>query len=267
MSDLVSQVSSTISGLQREFNVIAHNLANVGTVGYKRRCNPSAVSSGPNCTFSKSLIAQGVGTQSRCTSGEVDLESVFDFTQGSLVETGRSLDFALVGKGFFVIETPNGPLYTRNGMFRIDQNGQIVDSAGRIVAGESGPITIPPDVGPSQIGVASDGRISGGGPDAWVGIGKFRLVDFEKDDEKELLAAGMNCFQAPRTYFGKRGKVGARESPKNLIVKQGFQEASNVQLVEELVDMIMVSRLYEANMQFVSVKRDTSKSIIDVAMS
>jgi len=255
MSDLVSQVSSTISGLQREFNVIAHNLANVGTVGYKRRCN----------TFSKSLIAQGVGTQAQA-NGEVDLESVFDFTQGSLVETGRSLDFALVGKGFFVIETPNGPLYTRNGMFRIDQNGQIVDSAGRIVAGESGPITIPPDVGPSQIGVASDGRISG--PEASSGsIGKFRLVDFEKDDEKELLAAGMNCFQAPRTYFGKRGKVGARESPKKLIVKQGFQEASNVQLVEELVDMIMVSRLYEANMQFVSVKRDTSKSIIDVAMS
>lgn len=243
MSDLVSQVSSTIGGLQREFNVIAHNLANVGTVGYKRRCN----------TFSKSLIAQGVGTQAQA-NGEVDLESVFDFTQGSLVETGRSLDFALVGKGFFVIETPNGPLYTRNGMFRIDQNGQIVDSAGRIVAGESGPITIPPNVGLSH-GVSSDGSISGGG----ASIGKFRLVDFEKDDEKELLAAGMNCFQAPEDV--------KPESPKNLIVKQGFQEASNVQLVEELVDMIMVSRLYEANMQFVSVKRDTSKSIIDVAMS
>lgn len=244
MSDFVSQVSSTIGGLQREFNVIAHNLANVGTVGYKRRCN----------TFSKSLIAQGVGTQAQA-NGKVDLESVFDFTQGSLVETGRSLDFALVGKGFFVIETPNGPLYTRNGMFRIDQNGQIVDSAGRIVAGESGPITIPPNVGLSQIGVASDGSISGGG----VSIGKFRLVDFDEDDEKELLAAGMNCFQAPADV--------KPESPKNLIVKQGFQEASNVQLVEELVDMIMVSRLYEANMQFVSVKRDTSKSIIDVAMS
>ncbi len=244
MSDLVSQVSSTIGGLQREFHVIAHNLANVGTVGYKRRCN----------TFSKSLIAQGVGTQAQA-NGEVDLQSVFDFTQGSLVETGRSLDFALVGKGFFVIETPNGPLYTRNGMFRKDQNGQIVDSAGRIVAGESGPITIPPNVGPSQIGVASDGRISGGG----ASIGKFRLVDFDEDDEKELLAAGMNCFQAPADA--------KPESAKNLIVKQGFQEASNVQLVEELVDMIMVSRLYEANMQFVSVKRDTSKNIIDVAMS
>jgi len=243
MSDVVSQVSSSLSGLQREFGTIAHNLANVSTAGYKRRCN----------TFSKSLIAQGAGTQAE--SGEaIDLKSVFDFTQGGMRETGRSLDFALVGKGFFVIETPNGPLYTRNGMFRVDQDGQIVDTAGRIVAGESGAITIPPNVSPLEIGVSSDGGISGGG----VAIGKFRLVDFG-EDEKELLPAGINCFQSPADI--------KPESPKNLIVKQGFQENSNVQLVEELVDMIMVSRLYEANMQFISVRRDTSKSIIDVAMS
>jgi len=171
-----------------------------------------------------------------------------------ILKVSYSLDFALVGKGFFVIETPNGPLYTRNGMFRVDQDGQIVDTAGRIVAGESGAITIPPNVSPLEIGVSSDGGISGGG----VAIGKFRLVDFG-EDEKELLPAGINCFQSPADI--------KPESPKNLIVKQGFQENSNVQLVEELVDMIMVSRLYEANMQFISVRRDTSKSIIDVAMS
>jgi flagellar basal body rod protein FlgG len=57
------------------------------------------------------------------------------------------------------------------------------------------------------------------------------------------------------------------EAAVNVVVKQGYQESSNVHLVEELVDMMMVSRLYEANMQFVAVKRDTSKSIIDVAMS
>jgi flagellar basal-body rod protein FlgF len=247
MSDIVSQASSSIGGLNREFNIIAHNLANVSTVGYKRRCN----------TFSNSLTAQGAGTQAE-GGGAVDLESVFDFTQGNIIETGRPLDFALVGRGFFVIETPEGPLYTRNGMFRLDQNGQIVDSAGRIVAGEAGPITIPPSVGLSQVGVASDGSISGGADGVRVPIGKFRLVDF-KDDERELLAVGIHCFEAPEDV--------KPQSPENLIVKQGFEESSNVQLVEELVDMIMVSRLYEANMQFVSVKRDTSKSIIDVAMS
>jgi flagellar basal-body rod protein FlgF len=197
-------------------------------------------------------VNQGVGTKTE-TGDEVDLYATLDFSQGSLIETGRSLDFALCGKGFFVIETPDGPLYTRNGMFRLDQNGQIVDSAGRIIAGEAGPISIPPDAGLSQISVSSDGSISAAG----VPAGKFRLVDF-KGTEGELIAAGLNCFHAPETAVP--------QLPENLIVKQGVQEGSNVQLVEELVDMIMVTRLYEANMKFMSVGKDTSESLMNVAM-
>jgi len=242
MSDISTQISSTINGLTREFNVITHNLANVSTVGYKRRCN----------TFSKSLMAQGAGGESG-TGQEADLYTTFDFSQGSFIETGRTLDFALCGKGFFTIETPDGPLYTRNGMFRLDQNGQIVDSAGRIVAGDSGPISIPPEVGLSQIGVSSDGSISAAG----VVVGKFKFVDF-KDNESELVGAGFNSFHAPEDV--------KPESPENLIVKQGFQESSNVQMVEELVDMIMVSRLYEANMKFSSVSSGNSESLMSVAM-
>lgn len=242
MSNITSQISSSLDGLTREFNTIAHNLANVSTVGYKRRCN----------TFSKSLTAQGVGTKAEIGDG-ADLYATFDFSQGSFTETGRSLDFALCGKGFFVIETPDGPLYARNGMFRLDKNGQIVDSAGRIVAGQVGPISIPPDVGLSQISVSSDGSISAAG----AAVGKFKLVDF-KDKQGELIAAGLNCFQAPKTL--------EPQQPENLIVKQGFQESSNVQLVEELVDMIMVTRLYEANMKFMSVGKDMSKSLMNVAM-
>jgi len=243
MSDLVSQVSSTLGGLKQEFNTIAHNLANVETVGYKRRCN----------TFSRVLAAQGAGSNGELNGG-VDIESALDFTQGSLIGTDRPLDFALVGKGFFVVETPEGPLYTRNGMFRLDSNGQMVDTAGRIVAGESGPITIPPNIGLSQISVSSDGSINAEG----AATGKFKLVDFG-ENEKDLQQAGMNCFQAPADA--------KPNAATNLTVRQGFEEGSNVQMVEELVDMIMVSRLYEANMQFVSARRDASKSIIDVAMS
>jgi len=241
MSEITAQISSTINGLTQEFGIITHNLANVSTAGYKRRCN----------TFSKCLVAQGAWTNA--DGGEADLQTTFDFSQGSLNKTDRSLDFALCGKGFFVIETPQGPLYTRNGMFRLDQSGQIVDTAGRIVAGQSGPITVPPNVELSQISVSNDGNISAAG----VSIGKFRLVDF-KDNESELIAAGFNCFQVPE---------GVEPEPaENLIVKQGFQESSNVQLVEELVDMIMVCRLYEANMKFMSVSKDNSESLMSVAM-
>ncbi len=242
MSEVAAQISSSIEGLTREFNIIAHNLANVSTVGYKRRSN----------AFSKSLVAQGAVSKAE-TSGAADLYSTFDMSQGSVTESGRPLDFALYGEGFFVIETPEGLLYTRNGMFRLEQNGQIVDSAGRIVAGESGPITIPANTGLSQISVSSDGSISAAG----VPVGKFRLVDF-KDNESELVASGLNCFQAPSSA--------APEPAENLIVRQGFQENSNVQMVEELVDMIMVSRLYEANMKFMSVGKDNSKSLMSVAM-
>ena len=243
MSEVAAQVSSAINGLTQEFSVIAHNLANISTVGYKRRCN----------AFSNSLIAQGMGTKTETDSSEAGLYTTFDFSQGSFVGTDRPLDFALFGTGFFVIETPDGPLYTRNGMFRLNQNGQIVDTAGRVVAGEAGPISIPPDAGLSEISVSSDGSISVTG----TVVGKFKLVDF-KDTEGELVAAGLNCFYAPKTA--------EPQLPENLIVKQGFQESSNVQMVEELVDMIMVTRLYEANMKFMSVSKDISKSLINVAM-
>jgi flagellar basal-body rod protein FlgF len=243
MSNSVSQIGASISELEREFGIIAHNLANVSTVGYKRRCNG----------FSQLLTARTEGTDAG-TENKVDLVTAFDFSQGNIVGTGRTLDFALSGKGFFVIETPEGPLYTRNGAFRLDQNGRIVDSMGRIVAGESGPITIPRNIGLSRVSVSDDGSIGAG--DALAG--KFRLVDF-KDQEDELLAVGKNCFRAPEDLRPK--------AAENLSVKQGFQEASNVKLVEELVDMIMVSRLYEANVQFVTAKKDASKSILDVAMS
>jgi flagellar basal-body rod protein FlgG len=105
----------------------------------------------------------------------------------------------------------------------------------------------------SQISVSSDGNISAAG----AVIGKFRLVNF-KDDQGELVPAGLNCFYAPEEMVP--------EATGNLIVKQGFQENSNVQMVEELVDMIMVSRLYESNMKFISVGADTSKSLMSVAM-
>jgi flagellar basal-body rod protein FlgF len=241
MSDMTIQISSKLDGLTQEFDTVANNLANTNTIGYKRRCN----------SFSKSLIAQGVGTKEQ-VGDKIETNVTFDFTQGSLNSTGRTLDFALLGKGFFVVETPDGPLYTRNGMFRLNQNGQVVDSAGRNVAGDSGPITIPNTVGDSQISVSSDGNVSAGG----MVVGKFKLVDF-KENENKLVAVGASCFKA--TEDAKPGNA------DKLIVKQGFQEASNVQMTEELVDMIMVSRLYESNMKFLTAEKEASQSLLSVA--
>ena len=243
MSLITDQVSTSLDALTKEFEIITHNLANASTVGYKRRCN----------AFSKVLDAQDTSTQAY-TPGSVDLNSSFDFSQGSIVETDRKLDFAIYGKGFFVIETPDGPLYTRNGIFNMNQNGQIVDFKGRTVAGQAGTITVPNNISLSQLYVSNDGIISANG----TSIGQFRLVDFG-DDENKLAPTGGSCYMMTEPDIEP-------VAAENIVVKQGYQEASNVEIIDELVDMIMVSRLYEANMDFINASKDTSSSLMSVAM-
>jgi flagellar basal-body rod protein FlgG len=225
--------------LEKEFDIIAHNMANVSTVGFKRRCN----------SFTQAMAAQGNGP-----AGGTEAQSgAVDFSQGTLVQTDRTLDVALYGKGFFVIESPEGPLYTRHGIFQTNQNGQIVDTTGRLVAGAAGPLLVPPNVDESQIQVDAAGRVNAGK----AALGQFHIVDFG-DKENQLLPAGGNCFRAPKNVQPK--------DAASATVRQGYEEASNVKLVDELVNMIMVSRLYEANMKLTTVNRDNSSSAISVAM-
>ncbi|MBC8472468.1 MAG: flagellar hook basal-body protein [Planctomycetes bacterium] len=253
MSDIIEQVKTSLDALTQEYETITHNLANISTAGYKRRCN----------TFSKSLDEQMTGLLGQMTGtgaetyspGSIELTSSLDFSQGNFFETGRSLDFAISGKGFFVIETPNGPLYTRNGSFNTNQNGQIINPQGQIVAGEGGPITIPSNVEISQVSVSSDGSVSANG----IPIGKFQLVDFENNEAK-LVPAGDSCYQMPDQNIQP-------VAAENIIVKQGRQELSNVKMIEELVDMIMVSRLYEANMKFIAARKEVASSITSAAMA
>jgi len=242
MSVITEQVGTSIEALMDEFNIITHNLANVSTVGFKRRGN----------AFSR--VLEGQESSEEYSPGSIDLNSAFDFSQGGVVETGRELDFALFGRGFFVIETAAGPLYTRNGTFRTNQNGQIVDGEGRTVSGEAGPITIPANVSLSQLSMSSNGSIKVGDTE----IGRFRIVDFG-ENETNLVPVGASCFLMP-----EEGVVPV--AAEDVVVKQGYQESSNVRIVDELVDMIMVCRLYEANMKFITAQKETSNSIMGVAM-
>jgi flagellar basal-body rod protein FlgF len=240
MSDTTIEISSSISSLTEEFNIITHNLANVSTVGYKRRCT----------AFSKALeAAQSSANQQE----QINLDAVFDFSQGNLIQTNRPLDVALSGSGFFIIETPQGPLYTRNGSFMTNQNGQIVDTLGRTVAGQGGPVSIPSNVGLSDLYVTDDGTISASG----FTLGKFSIVDFG-ENKKELVSVGDGCFQMPDENI-------TPIAAQNVVVKQGYQESSNVKMIEELVNMIMVSRLYEANIKAMSAQTEANSSLLSVA--
>ena len=239
MTDFGAQVGASLNALTREFDIIAHNMANVGTVGFKRRCN----------SFTEVLAAQEGGQG----QGEEKPDGLFDFSQGALVQTDRSLDLALHGDGFFVIETPEGPVYTRHGVFSTNQNDQIVDTSGRMVAGTSGPLMIPANVPVADVRVTDDGQVLAG----QASIGKLRIVDFP-DARDKLQPVGESCFEVPKEVEPVEATT--------VVVKQGYQEASNVKLVDEMVNMILVSRMYEANMRLVSVKRDSTGAAMGVAM-
>lgn len=241
MMDATAQVTESLNKLSSEFDVIAHNLANASTAGYKRRCS----------VFTKALAAQN--EQIDGTGEEAASDSVLDFSQGHLRHTGRTLDVALQGEGFFVIETPDGPLYTRSGVFRTNQNGQLVDAQGRTVAGGQGPLSIPTTVARSRITINTSGQISAAGQS----IGRLKIVAF-KDDKDQLVPIGLNCYAVPEDVRPKEAE--------EVTVKQGFQEASNVAMVDELVSMVMVQRMYEANMKLVNGRKDASKSLMGVAM-
>ncbi len=236
MGTPIQATGSNMAAMARHYRVITHNLANANTAGFKRQIGSMSQAAG--------------GTSA---AGEIEGRVSVDFGQGRLVHTGRSLDFALEGKNcFFVVEAPQGRLYTRNGVFRANAQGQLVDAAGRMVSGETGPLVIPPSVGVTGVNVAKDGQISGAGQT----IGKIKIVEF--DDPTKLIPAGGVAFQAPKDISPKPAAKSA--------VWQRFQEASNVVAVEELVDLITLSRLYEGNYKTIGAQDDRMKSIIQVAM-
>ena len=141
-------IASSLEALSQEYQTIAHNLANVNTVGYKRHCT----------AFTEELQAQ-TGDSSTADTGTIEPVLAIDYTQGALVQTGRKLDLALLGGGMLVVESEAGPLYTRNGALRVSTDGQLLNSAGQPVAGETGFITIPNTLSTSSVHIAPDGSV------------------------------------------------------------------------------------------------------------
>ncbi len=237
MLDSVKATASTLDALTRQYEGITNNIANSSVSGYKRRV----------VGFVHALEARMAEAGGRITD-----KTAIDFSQGAMKTTERPLDMAINGDGFFVVESPDGVAYTRNGAFRLNSKSQLVDFANRTVAGKGGPITLPPDVSPAQIAVSGDGTVTASGRI----IGVLKIVDFE--DRSLLQSVGGNSFTAP--------KDAATITPEKIEIVQGCQESSNVNVVEELVNLITVTRMYQASMKTVNSDDDRMKSLIQVAM-
>lgn len=239
-SDAITAISSSLDALTKQYRTITHNIANANTAGYKRR----------RSVFEETLQKQVTGG---AAAEAVGASSAVDYTQGRFVQTDRPLDLALNGDGFFVVEGLDGPIYTRNGTFRINEKRQLVDFAGRLVAGDQGPIVLPPTASALAVRVSQDGSV---GVDGRT-LGRLRLVEFE--DRKRLIPDTGTGYRAP-------DDLGAAPAKKTSI-QQGFQESANVSVIEEMVGLIAVSRMYEANMKTISQHDDKSKHLLNVALS
>lgn len=242
--------ASGMNAQQNRLDAISNNLANVDTAGYKRDI---AVSK----SFSELLIRRtsfdgvyeipnGMGSSDAAPIiGKLGLgvetnENYTDFSQGSFKATNSKTDAALSGKGFYTILTPVGERYTRNGNFLIGKEGILETKDGYPVMGENGIIRLNND----KITINEDGIISDS--EDGTEIDRFKVVRF--DNERYLKKMG-ESFYSTNEIAGPAHIAEGSERPKFL---QGYSETSNVNVVNEMVQMIEVNRAYEANQKTIS---------------
>ena len=228
---------------QTQLDTISHNLANVGTNGYKRS----------HAVF-EDLLYQNIrqaGAQSsqqttlptglQLGAGVRPVATARIFSQGNLQQTGNSFDIAIDGNGFFQVQMPDGTVgYTRDGSFRIDAQGQLVNSNGLSL---TPPITIPANA--TSVTIGGDGvvTVTTQANAAGTQVGQIQLATFM--NPAGLDPRGQNLFfETAASGTATVGEAGANGVG---LIKQGFVETSNVNVVEELVSMIQAQRAYEIN--------------------
>jgi len=233
--------------LERQMDVVANNVANVNTTGYKS-----------DRSLFQEYLASGahednfVGSDRRVSYVQ-DRATFHDFSQGAAEETKNPLDVAIAGTGFLVVQTPAGERYTRDGGLQINNQGQLVTVDGNPVMGASGPIVFQPT--DKQINIASDGNVTvveGTGRADSV-RGKLRLVSFA--DAQKLVKEGSNLYSA--------GQGVAAQPDTTSKVRQGFIEKSNVNSVQEMSRMIEITRTYTQISALLQQQSDLHKSAIE----
>ena len=211
--------------------VIANNLANVNTTGFKK-----------DRAFHQVLNIANV-------QKGIEYEEITVFEQGALRETQNPFNFAIKGNGFFVIETENGNRYTRNGNFDIDEQGQLILPGAGAVLGEGGPII----VGNQEFDVNLNGEIVMQD----MPVAKLKIVTFE--DLSQLKKEGNNLMAL------KDEEESLEMKSDSSTVHQGFVEESNVNALEEMINMLTLYREFEADQKslqaFDKVMDDTANRI------
>jgi flagellar basal-body rod protein FlgF len=207
--------------LRRQMEVVANNMANMNTTGFKAE----------QLLFEEYLMPVARDRDFPALDQQLsftdDWATVHDFSPGPVVDTGNPLDVALKGEGFLVVQTPAGEMYTKAGSLGISREGQLVDPSGYPIMGEGGPIQFLPNENGVQ--VADDGTISSD-----QGIkGKLRIVEFP--DPQNVERFGENLWQG-----------GTPQPATSTTIQQGSIEKSNVSGVSQMSQMLEIQRAYES---------------------
>ena len=250
----LSTAALGMSAQQRSVDNVANNLANVGTTGFKRSTIAFQDLFYENISSSKrggSVNSEnGSGPSLQIGHGSRAVATVRNFMQGAVAETGNPLDVAVSGSGFFQVELPDGSIgYTRDGNFSMDSTGTLVNNSGLPLASQ---IEVPADA--VAIEIAQDGTVSAlmSGDNSQVELGQIELAKFANPGGLE--AMGDNLFAETEAsglpFYGAPGEEGFG------VVRQGYLEQSNVDIVNEMVRLIEAQRAYETNSKMVQTAED-----------
>ncbi len=229
--------------LERKLAVTSNNLANVDTPGFKKDL----------LSFREVLMRKQI--EGWRTFKEVTLKT--DFQQGPIEFTGNPLDIAIGTEGFFKVQTPFGVAYTRAGHFRLDSGRRLVTPEGYPVLADGAPLVVDPGLAKggvitldnARFLVSSDGTISIDG----TMVGRLDVVTFK--DLGQLKKYGENLFLAPK---------GAQEIPvQDPNLRQGYLEGSNVNPLEEMINLIEIHREYEAQQKALKTQNETANRLLE----
>ncbi|MCF8024789.1 MAG: flagellar hook basal-body protein [Desulfobacteraceae bacterium] len=235
-----SGIYSALSGglaRMRQMEVAVNNLANAGNIGFKAN----------NLSF-ESLIDSGLqntraGGKNFCRTAD----QFIDFSQGSIKQTGRSLDLAIQGDGFFKVAAEDGFFYTRQGNFRLDSQGNLVTADGKMqVIGENGPVNLPR----SEVHIDSRGRISTDGEQ----VGKIDL--YKVREEQSLIQRPDGVFEIQED--------GAEVFAEDSELVQGGLEQANVSPIKLATELIETKRAYSAYLKTMKIYGDLGEKAVQI---
>jgi flagellar basal-body rod protein FlgF len=224
--------------LQKQMDVVANNVANINTTGFKAEMMLHEEFVMPVARDQDfALLDQEL-------SFTQDWATVHDLAPGSIVQTGNPFDVALSGEGFLVVETPAGERWTRAGALQLNAEGTLVDFDGNPVMGDGGAITF--DAGETDVSIDANGAIA-----TSAGVkGRLRLVEFE--NPQALARVGNNLFSG-----------GEPQAAASTRVVQGAIEKSNVSGIAEIAEMIRVQRSYESVTSMLQRQDDIRREAIN----